>query len=71
VRDPKDIHVALAAISAKVDFLVSSDKDFTDPDQPIRQKINILLPGAFLRVHMGWTSERLEAIRTRTWKDLG
>lgn len=70
VRDPKDVHVALAAIQAKVDFLITSDKDFTDPDQPIRQKINILLPGAFLGEHMGWTSERLEAIRKRKWADM-
>jgi putative PIN family toxin of toxin-antitoxin system len=70
VRDPKDVHVALAAIRAKIDFLITSDKDFTDPDQPIRSKINVLLPGAFLREQMGWTSERLEAIRTRKWAEI-
>lgn len=70
VRDSKDIHVALAAINSGVDMLVTSDKDFTDPNQPIQQRLTILLPGAFLRLHMGWTSEALEAIRTRTWADL-
>lgn len=70
VRDPKDVHVALAAINAKVDYLVSSDKDLTDPNEPVHQYLKVLLPGTFLRQHMGWTSERLEAIRKRTWKDL-
>lgn len=29
VHDPKDIHAVLAAINAKVDYLVNSDKDLT------------------------------------------
>jgi putative PIN family toxin of toxin-antitoxin system len=73
VRDPKDIHVALAAINANVDYLVSQDKDFTAQDETtaeLRQRLNILLPAAFLRQHMRWTSEALEAIRKRTWTDL-
>ncbi|MFN8421174.1 MAG: putative toxin-antitoxin system toxin component, PIN family [Anaerolineae bacterium] len=31
VRDTKDIHDALVAINAKVDYLVTQDKDLTDP----------------------------------------
>lgn len=52
VRDLKDIHVALAAIHAKVDFLVTQDKDFTEytPDtEALHKKIRIILPGTFLR----------------------
>lgn len=68
VRDPDDVHVALAAIQAKVDYLVTQDRDFTDLDDSTKQlheQVNILLPGTFLRTHMGWTSDELEAIRKR------
>jgi putative PIN family toxin of toxin-antitoxin system len=73
VRDKRDIHVALAAISAKVDYLVTQDRDFTDRDETTREvqeKLNILLPAAFLRQFMGWTSEAVEAIRHRKWEDI-
>lgn len=70
IRDQKDIHVALAAINAHVDYLVTSDKDFTDPNEPIRQQIAVLLPGTFLRHYMGWTGEELEAIRRRNWESM-
>lgn len=73
VRDPKDVPVALAAINAQVDCLVTQDKDFTDKDETtaaLHRQLKILLPGTFLREHMGWTSEALESIRSRTWHDL-
>lgn len=70
VRDQRDIHVALAAIAAQVDCLVSQDRDFTDPGEPIHQHVLVLFPGTFLREYMGWTSEQLEAIRHRTWGEL-
>lgn len=70
VRDIEDIPVGLAAINARVDILVSLDKDLTDPSEPIHKRLKILLPGTFLREYMGWTSERLEEIRNRTWSDL-
>ncbi|GIK66233.1 MAG: hypothetical protein BroJett018_40270 [Chloroflexota bacterium] len=73
IRDPKDVHVALAAIAGKVDFLITQDKDFTEHTEQtevLHQKINIILPGTFLREYMGWTSEALEAIRKRTWAEL-
>lgn len=70
VRDRNDIPVALGSINANVDYLLSSDKDFTEPTEPVHQYLRILLPGAFLRLHMGWTSEQLEAIHRRNWKDL-
>ena len=68
VRDIKDIHVALAAIDAQVDYLVTSDRDFTDKtpqSQELHEKINIILPAAFLRQHMKWSYEDLEMIRYR------
>jgi putative PIN family toxin of toxin-antitoxin system len=74
VRDPKDVHVALAAIQAKVDYLVTQDKDLTaldDSTKKLRDALAIVLPGTFLRESMGWTSEALETIRNRKWGDLG
>jgi predicted nucleic acid-binding protein len=69
-RDPKDVHVALAAINAQVALLVSLDKDLTAPHEPVHQHLKVLLPAVFLRDYMGWTSEKLETIRRRTWADL-
>ena len=59
VRHKNDIPVALAAIQAKVDFLISQDKDITAQDastEQLRQLLTIILPGTFLREYMGWTS---------------
>ncbi|MBL8132046.1 MAG: PIN domain-containing protein [Anaerolineae bacterium] len=73
VRDPDDIHVALGAIDAEVDYLVTQDRDFTDRNpatQTLHELLNIVLPGTFLRNHLGWSSEDLEAIRSRTWADI-
>jgi predicted nucleic acid-binding protein len=70
IRDPKDVHVALAAINAKVDYLITRDKDFTDLDEntaDLHQQLAIILPGTFLRECMGWTSASLESIATRKW----
>lgn len=69
VRDPKDIPIALAAINAAVDCLVSSDKHLTESEE-LRKHVPVLLPAVFLRKYMGWTSEQLEVIRDRTWRDL-
>jgi predicted nucleic acid-binding protein len=74
VRDETDVPIALAAINAQVDYFVTYDRDFTDPDETtakVRQAIpGIVLPPVFLREVMGWTSEQLEAIRHRNWSDL-
>lgn len=69
VRDAKDIPVALAAITAKVDCLVSSDKDLTD-NAALKEHMDVLLPAVFLRDCMGWSSTELEEIRHRRWADL-
>ena len=73
IRDLSDIAVALAAIQAGVEYVVSEDKDFTTQDEStaqLRRHLKIMLPGTFLREVMGWSSEQLEAIRGRKWGDL-
>jgi len=73
LRDPKDVYVAVAAINVQVDLLITQDKDFTDRDESttkLHEKLNVMLPGTFLREHMSWTSEALEAIRNRNWEDI-
>ena len=74
VRAPADVPIALAAINANVDYLVSEDKHFTDRDETtakLRQRIQPLISGTFLREVMGWSSEELERVRGRNWADLG
>lgn len=73
VRDPTDVPVALAAIQAGVDYLVSEDKDLTVRDETttrLHEKLNVMISGTFLRTVMGWSSENLESIRHRSWRDL-
>ena len=73
VRDAKDIPIALAAINAGVDYLVTNDKDLTAQDETtavLREKIRPIIVGRFLREVMGWESEQLERIRRRNWSDL-
>jgi len=73
VRDEKDIPVALAAIQARADYLVSTDRDFTDIDETTAELRKYLKPikvGTFLREVMGWTSQSLSAIERRCWPDL-
>ncbi len=73
VRDLSDVAIALAAIAAKADYLVSEDKDLTVVDETtaeLRRHLKVLLSGTFLREMMGWTSEKLESIRHRKWDDL-
>lgn len=73
VRDPSDVPVALAAINAGVDCLVSEDKDLTVRDETtmqLRQSLQVMISGTFLREVMGWSSQELENIRHRTWHEL-
>jgi putative PIN family toxin of toxin-antitoxin system len=73
VRDPSDVPVALAAIHAGVNYLVSEDKDLTVQDETtakLRQELNVLISCTFLREVMGWSSEALEKVRRRTWRDI-
>ena len=73
IRDLSDVPIALSAISARVEYLVSEDKDFTTQDETtleLRRHLKIMLSGTFLREVMGWTSEQLESIRHRKWSDI-
>ena len=73
MRDSTDIPIAVAAITAQVDCFVTTDKDFTDKtpeNEELQQKLRIMLPGTFLREYMGWSSDQLEALRGREWKDI-
>lgn len=73
VRSEKDVPIAVALLQADVDIFVSSDRDFTDPAataERFRTRVRVMLPAVFLRAALGWSSEALEAIRTRTWVDL-
>jgi putative PIN family toxin of toxin-antitoxin system len=56
VRDETDIPIALAAINAQVDYLVSEDKDLTSQDETtdrLRSQLTVMLSGTFLREVMG------------------
>lgn len=70
VRDPTDIPLAISAINARVDYFVSDDKDFTAPNQPIHQKLDILQSGTFLNEVLGLSHEELDRIKRRTWADI-
>lgn len=73
VRDAKDIPVALSAINARADYLISTDRDFTDEDETTAELRRLTRPirtGTFLREVMGWTTEALSAIERRRWSDL-
>ena len=74
VRDKKDIPIALSAINARVDYLVIDDKDLTIKDnttKELRQFVQTIICGTFLKEVMGWTSEDLEKNRRRNWQDTG
>jgi hypothetical protein len=73
VRSERDVPIAVALLDSGVDIFVSSDRDFTDPTataERFRTRVRVMLPAVFLRDVLGWSSEALEAIRTRTWQDL-
>ena len=73
-RHETDVPIAVAAIKAKVQCLVTNDRDLTVQDDTtfrFHRQVQVLLPAVFLRDWMGWTSEALERVRQRTWKDLG
>ena len=72
VRDKTDLPLVVAAIKAKVDYLISNDKDFVGDDtttSKIQSQIHCLTAGNFLRKVLGWTSEELATIQRRKWDD--
>ena len=49
------------------------DKDLSVQDEStarLRKRLKVLTAGTFLREVMGWTSEQLEQVRGRSWRDL-
>jgi predicted nucleic acid-binding protein len=76
VRDVEDIPIVLAAVQARVDFLVSTDRDLTDENastERLRRMLvpgRVMKPGAFLTEVMGWSHDELERISRRTWQEL-
>ena len=72
VRGASDVPIALALLDAGADILVTSDRDFTDAGATasrFSEQIQVMLPAVFLRQVLGWSSDELEAIRRREWKD--
>ena len=73
IRDKTDLPLAVAAIKAKVNYLISNDKDFVGTDSTtgkIQSKVRCITAGNFLREVMGWRSEELDKIQRREWDDL-
>jgi predicted nucleic acid-binding protein len=73
VRDITDVPVALAAINARVDYLVSEDKDLSAKDETtleLRKHLKVMIAGTFLREVMLWQSDELDSTRERSWMDL-
>jgi rRNA-processing protein FCF1 len=72
VRSKKDVPIALALLGAEVDIFVTNDRDFTDrgaTSPKFAEQVRVLLAAVFLRDILGWTPDRLEAIRYRTWDE--
>ena len=73
VRDVTDVPVALSAIKARPDYLVTNDKDFhTERTKTVlkKQGVQVMRVGTFLAEVMGWKSRELEAIRLREWAEM-
>ena len=73
VRDLSDVPVALSAMAAHVDYVVSEDKDLTADDETtaeLRRHLKVMLSGTFLREVKDWTHEELEIVRRRTWAEM-
>lgn len=73
VRDEDDVPMALAAIKARAQYLVSTDLDLTVMDkttEKLRGQVTPIRPGDLLKGVLGWTSRELSRIEKRTWKEL-
>lgn len=73
VRGAKDVPIALSLLGGGVDLFVTNDRDFTDLGATavrFRQRLQIMLAAVFLRDVLGWSSEALESIRFREWRDI-
>jgi predicted nucleic acid-binding protein len=73
VREVTDLPIVVAAINAKVDYLVSEDKDLTasnETTKELHKQLKVYISGTILREVMGWKSEELDVIKRRNWLDL-
>jgi predicted nucleic acid-binding protein len=76
VRDIEDVPVVLAAATARVDFLVSTDNDLTALDastealRRLLEPCRVLRVGTFLNQVIGWSHEALASIDRRRWDEL-
>ena len=75
VRDASDIPVVLAAATANVDYLITTDPDLTNEETVKRARerlgLRILRVGQFLDKVMGYSHDALTAISQCRWEDLG
>ena len=72
VRYATDVPVALSAIKARPDYLVTNDEDFHAEKTKAalkKQGVQVVHVGTFLAEVMGWKSPDLEAIRLREWAE--
>lgn len=72
VRDATDVPIALSAIKAGPDYLVTNDEDFHAEKTKAalkKQGVEVVHVGTFLAEVMGWKSRELEAIRLREWAE--
>ena len=72
IRDATDVAIALSAIKARPDYLVTNDEDFHAEKTKAalkKQGVEVVHVGTFLAEVMGWKSRELEAIRLREWAE--
>lgn len=73
VASAKDLPIALAAVNAKVAYLITNDKVFHQAAAIKglkRRGVTVITAEQFLRKAMGWEESDLHAIRERKWNDL-
>ncbi len=64
--------MVLAAADARVDYLVTNDRDLTATDEStatLRELVNVITPLALLRHVLGWPETRIEAAIHRNWRE--
>ncbi len=72
-RDESDGPVVLVVADARVDDLVTNDRDPTATDEStatLRELVNVITPLALLRHVLGWPEGRTEAVIHRNWHEL-
>jgi len=75
IRDASDIPIVLAAATANVNYLITTDPDLTNEEtaKRVRERLGlrILRVGQFLDKVMGYSHDALAVISQRRWEDLG